>query len=125
MMRRVLGVAMVVGLLAMALPAFAEGGSAEVKAAKSVVKHEAVDPQTEFAAGDTVLVWSKIMGEKDKTVTHVWKREGKEVWRMDHAVKNASYRTYSKKRSIKAGAWTVEVVDDAGAKLGEISFTVK
>ncbi len=99
--------------------------SVELKAAKSIVKHEAVDPQTEFAVGDTVFVWSKILGLKDKTATHVWKKDGKEVWRMDHTVKNASYRTYSKRRSIKAGAWSVEVLDDTGKSLGELSFTVK
>ncbi len=99
--------------------------SVELKAAKSIVKHEAVDPQTEFAVGDTVFVWSKILGLKDKIATHVWKKDGKVVWRMDHTVKNGSYRTYSKRRSIKAGTWSVEVLDDTGKSLGELSFTVK
>jgi len=122
-MRKLIRVFVVMAGLSMATVAWAEG-AAEIKAATKIEKHEAVDPKTEFTAGETVYVWTKLTGLKDKTVSHVWKKDGKEVWRMDHAVAKSSYRTYSKRRSIKAGAWSVEVVAE-GASLGSIDFTVK
>jgi DUF2914 family protein len=98
--------------------------SADVKAAKGVDKKEPVEEGTEFTAGTKVWIWSKIHGAKDTKVKHVWKKDGKESWSATLDVKNDHWATYSR-RTVKPGAYTVEVVAADGAKLGEVSFTVQ
>ena len=104
-----------------------EGGvSAEVKAAKGIEKRDPVDEATEFAVGDTVYVWSKITGGKGTAVKHVWKKDDKTIWTVKFGIRGNAWRMNSRKRALRAGTYTVEVVNAAdGEKLGEVTFTVQ
>ncbi len=59
-------------------------------------------------------------------VEHVWKREGREVFRLKLALKTKRYRTVSKKTVAGLpGAWTASVVDPVGRELASVSFRVE
>lgn len=98
-------------------------GRAEVKAGTGVDKYEVTGEATTFPAGTTVVVWS-LVHDAEGRVFHVWKRDGKEVWRMGLSIKSKRWSTQTKRTIPSAGAWEVEVVTEAGASLGSVSFTV-
>jgi len=99
--------------------------SADVHAGTGVEHRVLIGEAAEFTAGTKVWVWSRITGGEPGTmVTHVWKRDGKAVWTAHLAVGSKKWTTYSR-RTLKAGAWTVDVVDAGGATIGTVAFTVK
>jgi hypothetical protein len=101
----------------------AGGASAELKAGTSVEKHALVGEATTFPADTTVWVWSQV-NDVDEKVVHVWKHDGKEVWRRDLAVGSHHWSTYSIHKC-KAGTWEVEAQTADGASLGTTTFTVQ
>ena len=109
---------LLMGGAALAAPA------AEAKSAKGVENHEPVDEASEFAAKDTVWVWSRITDAEGTKVKHVWKRDGKEEWSVALPVRSKKWTTNSR-RVVKAGAYVVEILAEDGSKLTEVSFTVK
>jgi hypothetical protein len=113
-------------LLAVALLAGSAAAqvTAEVKAAKGIENKDPVEEGTSFTAGETVHVWSKVSGAANTTVKHVWKRDDKELFTASFNVKGNNWRMNSRRRSVKPGAYVVEVVGGDGTKLGEVSFTV-
>lgn len=59
-------------------------------------------------------------------VSHVWTFEGREVRRVQLAVKASTYRTWSSKRVHGApGKWRAEVLDPLGRPLGHVDFVVE
>lgn len=59
-------------------------------------------------------------------VEHVWKREGREVFRLRLNVRPHRSRTASKKTVAGfPGAWTAVVVDPVGRELAKVSFRVE
>ena len=98
--------------------------AAEVKAAKGVDKREPVEEGSTFAVGDTVWAWTRVTGANGTKVTHVWKKDGKEVWKAYLNIKSKRWTTYSR-RKVKAGSYTVDVVSADGAVLGSVAFTVQ
>jgi hypothetical protein len=99
--------------------------AAEIKAAKGIEKREPVDEGTTFAAGDTVYAWTRVTDAAGTKVTHVWKRDGKEVWKASLRVGSKRWTTNSRRKMIKAGSWTVDVLAEDGSSLGTVSFTVQ
>ena len=118
-MRRI---ACIVAALCFAPAAFAV--TVEAKAAKGVEKHEPVGEATEFAAKDTVWVWSRVLDGEGTTIKHVWKLDGKPVWTATLPVKSKKWSTQSRRAITTAGAYEVEVTAADGASLGKIEFTV-
>jgi len=116
-------------LLLLAVPTSADAQpaapTAEIKAAKGVDKREPVDEGTTFAVGDTVYAWTRVVGADGTKVTHVWKRDGKEVWKAYLRVGSKRWTTNSRRKMTKAGAWTVDVLAADGTSLGSVSFTVQ
>ena len=100
------------------------GASAEVKAGTGVEKHEIAGEATSFPAGTTVWVWSRVVNGEGN-IKHVWKRDGKEVWTATLAVGSKRWATSSRRTIPAAGSWAVDVVTEAGASLGTVSFTVQ
>lgn len=100
------------------------GAAAEVKAAKGVENHEAVDEGTSFAAGERVYIWSRVTGAKDTTIKHVWKKDGNEVWTASLPVNSNRWSTYSR-RLVQAGQYQVDVQGEDGSVLGSVSFGVQ
>lgn len=98
--------------------------SAEVKAAKGVENREPVEEGTSFAAGDKVFIWSRILNAQGATVEHVWKKDGKEIWKATLAVKSNRWTTHSRRR-VSAGQYEVVVQTTDGTQLGSVSFTVQ
>lgn len=77
-------------------------------------------------SAETIYCFTQIQGGSGKAVHHVWLREGVEVLNITLAVGADTWRTWSGKALAPGmeGAWQVRVLDDAGALLKEISFTV-
>jgi Protein of unknown function (DUF2914) len=97
----------------------------EIKAGTGVENRELQGAGDAFKKGDTVFVWSSISDADGKNVSHVWKLDGNEVFKVGFDVKSKRWRVNSRRRNAQAGAWTVECQDDAGAKLGEVAFKVE
>lgn len=63
-----------------------------------------------------------------KNVTMLWKREGREAFRIElQAGTSSGWRTWSRKRiqARDAGSWTVEVLSPSGAVLHTMNFEVE
>jgi hypothetical protein len=118
------GALVLCAMTALAGTAMAEGAAAEVKAAKGVENKLPVEEGTSFTAGEKVWIWSRVTGAEGTTIKHVWKRDGKDDWTANLKVKSAKYTTHSR-RNVRAGEYTVEVLAEDGAKIGEVSFSVK
>lgn len=103
--------------------AFAEP-VAEVKAATAIENREPVNPATRFKQGETVFVWSNVTECEDTSIQHAWKIDGKELRTARLPIKGKKWRVNSKQRNAAKGSYTVEVLTEAGQKLGEIQFTV-
>ncbi len=99
--------------------------AAEIKAAKGIDKREPVDEGTSFAVGDTVHAWTRVTGANGTRVTHVWKRDGKEVWKAYLRIGSKRWTTNSRRKMSKAGAWSVDVVAADGTVLATVAFTVQ
>jgi hypothetical protein len=84
--------------------------SADVKFASDVKKQRPVDPKTEFAVGTKVFAWTLVSGGQGKfRVKHVWRRNGRVVWRQSVSVRGRKHKTWSFYRVRSAGKWQVDV----------------
>jgi len=110
-------------------PAAAAAPTGEVKRAQfctAVVEREPADDITTLAApAASVSFFTELIGMSGKTVTHKWSREGQAMGDVTISVGGDRWRCYSTKTlsPTATGTWMVEVVDDAGTKLVEKSFT--
>jgi hypothetical protein len=114
----------VLGLALFATTAWADP-KAEVKAGTGVENREIVGAADKFKSGDTVFVWSSVTDADGEKVQHVWKLDGKEVFKVGFDVKSKRWRTNSRRQKAQKGAWVVEVQKEDGSKLGEVAFTVE
>jgi len=125
MMRRlVIGVALMVG---MSGAAWAEDAAAkaEMKAGTGIENREITGAGEAFKATDTVYVWTNVTGADGKKVQHVWKKDGKEVFKVAFDVKSKRWRVNSRRKTPAPGSYTVETQAEDGAKLGEVAFKVE
>jgi hypothetical protein len=93
---------------------------------KSVFNNDPIEPtdQFELKDGKAWLACQVSLPEgKYGLITHVWKREGKEMGRIELLVEGPNYRTNSNKL-ISKGEWTVEIQTENGEVLEEIPFSV-
>src|SRR5258706_15895940 len=97
----------------------------EIKAGTGVENRELQGAADAFKKSDTVFVWSAITDADGKNVSHVWKLDGNEVFKVGFDVKSKRWRVNSRRRNPQAGAWTVECQADDGSKLGEVAFKVE
>jgi hypothetical protein len=92
-----------------------------------VTEREPIDEITTLAApADKVCFFTEIIGMEGRTVTHRWLHNGQAAGEVPISIGAARWRCYTTKTlaaDAAAGTWTVEIVDDAGAKLGEASLT--
>ncbi len=95
----------------------------------SVDNKQAVGTDSVFAADvGKLYCFTRIKSQTDtSTITHVWFFEGKEMSKVDLAVKSKSWRTWSAKTILpeRKGEWRVEVRDPAGKVLAAASFKLK
>ena len=108
-------------------PAAAPSGAVQrAVICSGVAEREPVDALTEVPAGtEKVFFFTEITGMEGRTVTHRWVRDGATMAEVSIAVGAARWRCYSTKTIAgMAGAWSVEVIDDAGTKIGGVAFTV-
>ncbi len=109
--------------------AAAPATTGEVKRAQfctAVVEREPADDITTLAApAASVAFFTELIGMAGKTVTHKWSHDGQAMGDVAISVGADRWRCYSTKTlaPTSTGTWTVEVVDDAGTKLVEKSFT--
>ncbi len=112
---------------------FAQEGSAieivSIVVCTSVDNKQAVGTDSVFAADvGKLYCFTRIKSQTDtSTITHVWLFEGKEMSKVDLAVKSKSWRTWSAKTILpeRKGEWRVEVRDPAGKVLAAASFKLK
>ncbi len=96
----------------------------ELKFAKEIQGRQPVAPGDTFTPGK-VYAWTRVTGgEGDFTVYHVWKKDGKRVWKQPVSVKGKKWTTWSYFNT-KPGAWSVEIQDEGGKVLAAAAFTVK
>ncbi len=98
--------------------------SAVVKAATSIEAREPVGEAKQFKAGERIYVWSKIEGAEGQQIDHVWKKDGKEIFRAKLDVQSKRWRTNSRMQSPKAGSYVVDVLQGE-QQLGSVQFTVE
>lgn len=109
--------------------AAATAATGEVKRAlfcTGVAEREPADEITTLAApADKVFFFTELLGMAGKTVTHKWSLDGQAMGDVAISVGADRWRCYSTKTlaPVNTGTWTVEVVDEAGTKLAEKSFT--
>lgn len=96
----------------------------DVKIARDVQSRQPVDPGDSFAPGKLFCWMHVVSDDSGFTVYHVWKKDGKRVWRQPVSVKGQRWTTWSF-LNVKPGAWTVVIEDEGGAELATTSFTVK
>jgi hypothetical protein len=98
----------------------------DAKTAASVEDREAVGAASEFNPGDNVVFWMSLRNPgQPQTVNVVWSAGGAEVHTFEVNVgQSARWRTWAQTRVNRPGPWTVEVRDQQGNKLQEVSFTV-
>ncbi len=117
----------ILAALALVLPAalFASAKAERVVVCASVENREPAGASASFpAATSELFCFSELSGAQAcKEITHVWYKDGKEVFRQVLSVKGAHWRTWSRKR-VSAGSWKVVVLDESGAELGAAAFTV-
>ena len=91
-----------------------------------VAEREPVDTMTSVpATTEKIFCFTEITGMEGRTVTHRWVKDGATMAEIPINVGAARWRCYSTKTIAgMAGAWTVEILDDAGTKIGEAAFTV-
>ncbi len=87
------------------------------------------DVGTRFDLGDRqVTAWVKVSNSGPPShVTMVWRKGEQEGWRIDLKVGTSTgWRTWSRKtiRSWDAGDWTVDVFDDDGVLIDQLTFVV-
>ena len=101
--------------------------ASELEVCQDVADRRCVGSDHTFAPDvESVTFMTRIEGATGEAfVVHVWSFEGSEVRRIKLPVKNASYRTWSKKgiRNLP-GKWKAEVLDPVGASLGSVEFVV-
>jgi len=92
----------------------------------AVAEREPADTLTTVpATTEKVCFFTEIIGMEGKTITHRWVRDGQTAADVPISVGGSRWRCYSTKTVAgMAGAWTVQVLDDAGNTIGEASFTV-
>lgn len=107
----------------------AAAATGEVKRAQfcsGIAEREPLDDLTTLAApADKVFFFTELIGMGGKTVTHKWSLDGQAMADVAISVGADRWRCYSTKTldAGKTGTWKVEVVDDAGNKLAEKTFT--
>lgn len=117
--------------LSVALPALADDkpaaaageASAVVKAATEIQNREPVGEATQFKKGDKIYVWSQLRNLEGQSIDHVWKKDGKELYRAHLDVGSKSWRTNSRRQNAQPGSYVVEVMQGE-TQLGSIAFTV-
>lgn len=101
---------------------------AEGVVAAGVEQRQPVGVSEHFAADiGRVYCFTRVRGASgEESVTHVWMKEGKEMARVELAVRSDNWRTWSSKRVLPEwrGAWTVKVLDQTGVELASIPFTL-
>ncbi len=74
---------------------------------------------------EKVYFFTEIAGMEGRTVTHRWIHDGQTVAEVPISVGAARWRCHSTKTLAgnATGSWSVDVLDDTGAKIGGASFT--
>ena len=102
------------------------GAVARAVFCSGIAEREPLDALTTIpAATEKVFCFTEIIGMEGKTIRHRWVKDGATMAEVSIAVGAARWRCYSTKTIAgMAGAWSVEVIDDAGTKIGGVAFTV-
>ena len=63
---------------------------------------------------------------KGKTIFHIWKYDGKTIFKKKREIQDNNWKTYTSKLFTKRsiGSWTVETIDSHNRQLNLINFKV-
>ncbi len=102
----------------------------EIISCSSVKNRQYSRPKIEFSLAQdaTPKIWMKVISENPPfTLTHVYYCNGRKYCEVPLAIRYHRMRTWSSvtlRPPEHIGKWRVEVIDDSGAKLDQIEFTV-
>jgi hypothetical protein len=92
-------------------------------------------PVMRWSEGDEVVVYTAVHAPEDLalTLTHAWERwDSTEGWVQTDDLKlqvrggrEGGWRTWSRKRHLREGAWRVRVLSPRGQELGRVPFTIR
>lgn len=113
-------------------PWLAAGAASPLKVKTAVVcdaaREECSGEERTFGENVAVLRFVTIVegATGEAWVEHVWRYEGREVFRLKLVMRPHRYRTVSKKTIAgMPGDWTVAVVDPVGRELASVAFHVE
>ena len=80
-----------------------------------------------FPDGGTVWTWNRILNPEGqrRTVRHIYYRDGQRIVAVPLAIKNVSWRTWSRTSVQGAGSWRVDIVDENDVVLKSLPFVVE
>ena len=81
-----------------------------------------VQVNKEFAVG--VFFFTELSGMKGQSVWHIWKHQGKVIFKKKKIIEGNRWRTYTSKllTAYSVGPWSVELVNEAGVLLHVVEF---
>jgi hypothetical protein len=100
------------------------GLKVDVQFARELAERKPVEPGKSFAPGK-VYCWNELKGGSGEyTISHVWYRDGKRVWRQPIHARGKKWVTWSF-HNVTAGNWKVDVLDSSGNVIGTGELSVK
>jgi hypothetical protein len=90
-----------------------------------VVDRELEGEASQFAEGDKVWFWTRVVGGRQgDRIEHVWLRDGEEMLTVGLVIGGSHWRTWSNKllHPGSGGAWAVEARDATGNVLARAEF---
>jgi hypothetical protein len=119
-------VALVVGSVAAHAQSPPDAAKLEITArlGTGVEDRELVEEAASFQVGQKAYLWMRFAGGPSDPVTVTWS-VGEKTYDVQLEVGGPSWRTWSSKKLWKAGNWSVQVRDAAGASLFSTAFTVR
>ena len=116
----------------MAAAAYAQGAPDVSRACftTSIADKEPVDSITEYSlpGSGTVYCFTELKGMSGLTVSHVWEKNGKEVYRFNTEVKGQRWRTNSRMSTAHFASGdtvNVRIVDQSGTEYESLSLSIK
>jgi hypothetical protein len=103
---------------------------AEMTVTTRIVRRNPVDSVRRISAASakTLYCYTRLAApdDEERTIYHVWYRNGEEMGEYELPVRGSRWRTYSRKVIEKGmrGVWRVDALDDEGNLLKSVEFTM-
>jgi hypothetical protein len=102
----------------------------EMTVTTRIVRRNPVDSVRRISAASakTLYCFTRVAApdDEERSISHIWYRNGEAMGEYELPVRGSRWRTYSKMVIEKGmrGAWRVDALDDGGKLLKSVSFTM-